>query len=523
MQNTISEAQRPQDQGQIDNNAKAAESLPQSMNSDISLQKQSYFKNINITPINGSAKIEISTSQQQSTWEIPISCFNPYWTTISFVYDCPTAVLNNCFSLHNRYCPFFNRVELYSSNGNVYLVNQQSADIYSRLACPLNNDFRHRGEEEGPISISKRSIAGNSTTNPRDVFSSDPFVVLLNDNTTVVGLKASSYNEPQNAVTGTGYGAGDPATGGTIPKKVFSFRLGDILPDSFFNLNNSFYLSKVLYLRVTWNSRDYIYYTTSQAADANPSVFSNTAGPVDLLHGAASNITITNLALQCKIEGDEGMINAKRMLTQQPSTILVPYVYNWSQSTGGSGISQTSYTLASDGSKIFRLFRLYSGMVRSGKGNAAPIKIDCNNVGGTSITSKDCETLAPGVYSRVQLYINGIMIENFVVDPLSYNMFLKHIKEYFPDCSIQNSQDMLIYGGYATQFNTEQPPEEKINLYSNQIAKGLDASKSNLAINIQYDTTGASPAFPNEWAASLYLFPVVFKSYTYVNGSFEYS
>ena len=46
MQNTLSDGQRVED-----NNAKPLESMPQSMNSDISLQKQSYFKNIQINAI----------------------------------------------------------------------------------------------------------------------------------------------------------------------------------------------------------------------------------------------------------------------------------------------------------------------------------------------------------------------------------------------------------------------------------------------------------------------------------------
>jgi hypothetical protein len=41
---------------------------------------------------------------------------------------------------------------------------------------------------------------------------------------------------------------------GTVTTYRINLRLGDILPDSFFNMNNSFYLSKVLYLRLTWNA-----------------------------------------------------------------------------------------------------------------------------------------------------------------------------------------------------------------------------------------------------------------------------
>lgn len=47
----------------LDNNAKPGEILPQSMNSDITIQKQSYFKNIQINPINGSSQITINNIQ----------------------------------------------------------------------------------------------------------------------------------------------------------------------------------------------------------------------------------------------------------------------------------------------------------------------------------------------------------------------------------------------------------------------------------------------------------------------------
>lgn len=501
MQNTISEGQRPQE---LDNNAKAAESLPQSMNSDISLQKQSYFKNIQLTPINGSANIVIDTSQQQTTFEIPISCWNPYWTVLSFKFKC--AANTNYEFIPNTYCPYFNRAELWTASGNVYLANIQACDVYSRLACPLNNDFRYRSEEEGPNSVSKRVEWSRSTIADYSILSqSDPQICLLNNNSSVVGLLSDSPNQQGNSVTSITINA-------VMDERVYSFRLGDIFPDSFFNLNNSFYLSKVLYLRLTWNTKDYIYYSLV-GTNALPTVITVTPG--------ASSINIDQINLQCRIEGDEAMINAKKMLTQTPSTILVPYVYNWSQSMSGGGTMQTSFTLASDGSKIMRLFRLYSGISRSG-GN---IKIDFNNIGGTTITSQNAELLLPGIYSRIQLYINGILIEQQNVTPTSLNMMLKQIKEYFPNCSLVTSKDVLAYGGYATQFNTEQQPEEKINLYSNQIGKGLDASKSNLAINIQYDTTGSSGVggLPFTGQGSLYLFPVVFKSFTYVNGSFEYA
>jgi hypothetical protein len=109
---------------------------------------------------------------------------------ISFEINIPTAAPANFNQIiPNWYCPWFNRIELYTSSGNTYLVNQQQADIYSRLACPLNNDFKTRSEEMGPMAISKRiegvgwdmqSPAANGA-----LASYDPYIILLNNNTTI--------------------------------------------------------------------------------------------------------------------------------------------------------------------------------------------------------------------------------------------------------------------------------------------------------------------------------------------------
>ena len=106
---------------------------------------------------------------------------------------------------------------------------------------------------------------------------------------------------------------------------------------------------------------------------------------------------------------------------------------------------------------------------------------------------------------------------------------IQQLKEFFPNCSINNNVELLQYGAYATQFLTEEPPEKNIDLYSNMVAKGLDASRSNLAINIQYNTsmgqditTRDAGSSPFKGALQLYLFPVVCKSFEYINGSFNY-
>ena len=93
----------------LDNNAKPGEILPQSMNSDITIQKQSYFKNIQINPINGSSQITINNIQQQTQFEIPISCFNPYWTVLSFTVACGANGLGGSYQkISTSYCSFFN-------------------------------------------------------------------------------------------------------------------------------------------------------------------------------------------------------------------------------------------------------------------------------------------------------------------------------------------------------------------------------------------------------------------------------
>lgn len=107
------------------------------------------------------------------------------------------------------------------------------------------------------------------------------------------------------------------------------------------------------------------------------------------------------------------------------------------------------------------------------------------------------------------------MIKNYNLDPQAYNMLVSDFANNFPKSSLKTTQSILAYGGIAQQFTTDQV-ESDINEYSNMVAKGLDASKTNLAINIQYQmVTGIG-------AAQLYLFPIVCKSFEYVAGSFNY-
>ena len=235
-------------------------------------------------------------------------------------------------------------------------------------------------------------------------------------------------------------------------------------------------------------------------SEANPSVLQ--------LAATVNPITVTNINLQVNIEGDDKCIEAKKTLSEQPSTIIVPYVYNWSQAQSGNGTLQTSYTLASDGSKIYKLFRLYSGLAR----NIAGLPVCFSNWGAGANGFTD----TAGVFNRVFLYINGILIKNYNLDPQSLNMLVGDIRNNFPSSSLYNTQIILAYGGIPQQFCSDPPPEQENDLYGNMVAKGLDASKSNLAINIQYQMVA------NIAAAQLFLYPVVLKSFEYVNGTFQY-
>lgn len=89
-----------------------------------------------------------------------------------------------------------------------------------------------------------------------------------------------------------------------------------------------------------------------------------------------------------------------------------------------------------------------------------------------------------GIFNRVFLYINGILIKNYDLSPASLNMLVGDIKNNFTNSSLVDTRTILAYGGIPQQFTSDPPPEQENDLYSNMIAKGLDASKTNLAINI---------------------------------------
>lgn len=513
MQNTISEAQRVQ----TDNNAKPGEILPQSLNSDISMMKQSYFKNIQITPINGSANINVFASQNTTQFEIPISCYNPYWSVISFTVTCPNNSVAGSFQkIPNNFWPWFNRVELYTASGNVYLTNSQQCDIYSCLAAPICNDIEDGDSCYNVCGSSQRTYAGNTfaaaagnailsntTIATPQIPQFDPLTYyrITGANTSV---NVSCIPKNKNCHSNGIYSYKTTADAdGAIQAFTYSIPLRKILPDSFFNVNNSFWLSKVLYLRITWNESSRILSYFSRPVDNTP--YTN-----PYLHtetGSVAAIPITNINLQLNVEGDESCINAKKMLSESPSTIVIPYVYNWNQSQSGVGTLQTSYTLASDGSRVYKLYKMYSGL--------------CNTtVSAYPVFSnyEESASLVDGVqaFNRVFLYINGIMIKSFDLNPASLNMMFSEIKNNFPHCSLNNIQEALVYGGIPYNFTTE-PVKHGCDEYSNMIAKGLDAAKSNLAVNIQYQWTNA-----NSHTVQLYLFPVVFKSFEYVAGTFNY-
>ena len=501
---------------------KPAECYSTSLSSDVSVQAQSYFKNLNITPINGSNSFFLQGSQYQVQFEIPISCWNPYWTTISFQIGTafPNADANTKnVGIWSQYCPFFNRCELYSSQGNVYLCNVQQMDVYTRLAMQLNLDSTKRDAQMGGINNSARAgnvNAGQPTFGNAGRVAADNYIgdsLLVSDTT---GANVYAIPAP-NSVT-PGFLNTPVATGTGNPGFLYSMRLGDLLPDSIFNCNNSFWLSKVLYLRLTFNPYTNIITNYNFTAGVAPQVTAPTALP-----GAVTGIQINQLSLQLRIEGDERAIAARKALAETASSVVFPYVYNFSQSSQGGGQMQTSYTLASDNSAIFKLFRLYSGILRTG-GTQFPI--DFSNYGQLqAATTTTPQYVANSVYNNIYLAINGIVVEQFNLDPNSANFMLQQIKQYFPNASINNNTELQVYGGYATQFNTEEVPENNIDLYSPMKAMGLDASRSNLAINIQYDTTSGksiSPGTKFNNQGTIYLFPVVMKSFIYSQGNFTY-
>lgn len=348
--------------------------IPQSLISDFKLMPQSYFKNIQITPINGSNTIILGGSQQQTQFEIPISCWNPYWTTICFNVQCASNIVaGQQLIIPNNYWPFWNRVELYTSSGNVYLLNIQQCDVYSRLSNQLNLNARERGKELGTIINSSRNIFGdrsvgnadysasvdlpaNTTTGNVDLLPVLDFNSIGMGTYAAYGLEAPNSNTLGQSTVLAYRGAADNAP--YVQSLTYNVRLGDIIPDSIFNMNNSFYLSKVLYLRITWNPVNLICYKYNfnvaeyQQLPLAPVIIQK--GVHALTVGVVNDqAPVNQINLQIRIEGDEGVINQKKLLTQQPSTIVVPYIYNWSQAQTGGGLNQTSFTLASDGSKIF--------------------------------------------------------------------------------------------------------------------------------------------------------------------------
>ncbi len=487
----------------MDNNAKPAEMLPQSMNSDMSIQKQSYFKNIQLQPINGSSNIEVKGSQQQTQFEIPISAWNPYWSVLSFSVKTPTGHAgDNCINvIPTNYCPWFNRIELYTASGSVYLVNIQQADFYSYLACPVNHDYKEVPYEEGFCARSQRKNWGTGyTPAANDFVTGDPLFAVDAAGTAKIGVVPNTPFVQGQSICNTTTAA-NPAT--AMNQFTYSISLRKLLPDSFFNINNTFWLSKVLYLRLTWNPISNIMFSATSTA-ASPTVITT----YDLAND--SKIDVSNINLQINVEGDEGCIQAKKMLAEQPSTIVVPYIYNWSQAQNGNGTLQTSYTLASDGSAVYKLYRLYSGLSRS-LGNFPISFANWNTTAAPGFQD------TAGIFNRVFLYINGILIKNYNLDPTSLNMLVSDIKNNFTNSSLEDTRTILVYGGIPQQFTTDPSPEQDNDVYSNMIAKGLDASKSNLAINIQYQMAGAGNV-----SAQLYLFPVTLKSFGYSQGVFNY-
>lgn len=484
--------------------------IQKELDKSIIIQPISYYKNYKIT-CDGGTSVTIGASSQTSTFKIPSNnVLNFSKMSINFNMAAIANVANMLKFIHTSFCPFWSRIELLTSQ-NLYLVNLNNVREYNKLsaACNLNKDertnadgFMHPSERNFNIfSVSGQSVLGVANNNleaSASAFLTTPLLARIiglgygvtldpTDNTAVnigaaLNLQKSAYhfkldpflnplatdlirraeiNDYSNnrcshlVIT-------EANANGELPQLDYSIRLGDLLPDSIFNVDKDIYISDQLTFRITWVVRGLLGGTSEENGISGAAVFPNDA-------------VLTNLYLNHYIQANPEIVQLYRQQSQNQEELIIPEIQSYNLSITGAGNQSTSIKIISNATKS-RLYKCYGGLFTA----------DALFRNGNSCNINEIK------YSAVNVYLNSNMI--LTLDATS-NEDYDHTRHIFKNHSFRSISSYKECGVIPLFFS---PGKSTMDEYNNNELKGQDFMQSNdLVLNYQFTAVPATALIHN--------------------------
>ncbi len=405
----------------------------------------------------------ITTSTQFSLFQLPSSVYDFSKTTLALTLTvtAPAYTVNSVIAMKSFHCGLIQQLEFYTSSGT-RLFNCANVDKLTRLSGILNLEHDKSGTRCF-MGKSQRNYLRATIAPTIGSQTADPYVI-----NTTLGLAlapAQSLDDPivnmfpylqastYNSTTGSGDTVLLPdnvAAQGSIFR--LTCRLGDLLPDSIFNTSKNLWMSKVSYIKITWNSVDQVF--IGAQLDQLTGTTSTTLQNLP----ASSTYSITNMALNIysQINSD---INNAIMESQKMSSlpVVIPYVDVASQ-IFPSSITQNATFKVSTNNPVARLYKLYYGLFRSDFGSV--VTCDSNNINELAL-------------SNTMVKINNTTIRSYV--DLSKREDIQEMIKYFPFNSITSYRSIRYSGSYGIVLDTT-PCKQ---FYDGSELSGLEIKPSN--------------------------------------------
>ena len=395
-----------------------------------------FYKTVKVQPSNNNIASFIS-SQQTIQFEIAgNNVYNFSKFSISFLRGIPltNATNGNNYFIPNNYCPFFNRIETWTSS-NVRLVDVNNVHIYSKMAGLLNLNFTENTSSQGMIYPSNRTSTSSlstytGTTGQNGLLNGDTYInsqISQGTSGNDFGLYYRSlFGYSNNDASFATVANGDSTASNFKNNKKYTIQLSDILPDSFFAIDKDIYISETMYIKFTLNTLNYVLFEIGNGSGTVANTYSGI-----LANPTTTSLPATNWTLLTYIQANEMVKSAVIQENESMSSLIIPLINMNYYSIGyGAGLKGSIFkVLASTlNSRLYKIYSILISNLVSGGVYLADTLNSCNILLDSYNTAQAYELK----YNYINLYFNN----NFIIGlDVQSNDDLSHIMNQFKNNS----------------------------------------------------------------------------------------
>lgn len=334
----------------------------------------SFYQTLTLSPQNGGTiLLNTQANSQQTLFEVPSGVFNHHNTILRFTQPQIAAAANSYFFNPANYFPYITKLEFFSSDNNIYLVNVFDVQKVSKLVGNCNLNPNDRTEIDGYCFNSQRKeLQAAAAGYAGNIGFDDPFYY-TNPNV-ALGAQSGLFSIADNFNVGSiNYMGGNALVNQNFGARQIAIKLRDLLggDGNFFCLNKDISYDK-MYLRITWNSVSNIVFQINNVA-APPAFTDFTA-----------NLSMTNLALILYNQGNQLIAEAQRIQSLKTEEICYPDQVISITTLGGS--NQMSQFKLKPVNQVSSLYKTYYGIYYPpiSTGTTNRLIEDSNNIGVTT-------------------------------------------------------------------------------------------------------------------------------------------